>query len=240
MYMVTHKHVDYIPKGRTPVFVGNGDNPDKFLRDNTGINISEKNPYYCELTALYWIWKNDHHSKYVSIEHYRRFFMKRNTNFAHPYKKSDMLNQLNSGNSLFIRPGKLDVSVKIDYCENHIESDYLAMQDAIREIHPDYQESFNKIMGSHGCSLFNMCAMDKSEFDLYCEWLFTLLFEIESKVSLNNRTSYQQRAFGFMAERLLNVWVSRNISKIHYCDVYYYEHNKVYSALKSLKHEIRY
>ena len=75
MYMVTHKPVDFIPEGRTPIFVGNGDNIRDYLRDNTGDNISEKNPYYCELTAMYWIWKNDSSSKYISIEHYRRFFM---------------------------------------------------------------------------------------------------------------------------------------------------------------------
>ena len=29
-----------------------------YINDNTGDNISEKNPYWCELTALYWGWKN--------------------------------------------------------------------------------------------------------------------------------------------------------------------------------------
>lgn len=78
MYMVTHKDVDFVPEGRTPIFVGDGENKSNYIRDNTGDNIAIKNKYYCELTAMYWIWKNDKKSDYVSIEHYRRFFMGKN------------------------------------------------------------------------------------------------------------------------------------------------------------------
>ena len=28
------------------------------IGDNTGENISEKNPIYCEMSAVYWAWKN--------------------------------------------------------------------------------------------------------------------------------------------------------------------------------------
>ncbi len=38
MYMIIHKMVSFIPKGRVPIFVGNGNNK-KFLGDN----ISNKN-----------------------------------------------------------------------------------------------------------------------------------------------------------------------------------------------------
>lgn len=41
--------------------------------DNAGDNISEKNPAYCELTGLYWAWKNLN-CDYIGLVHYRRYF----------------------------------------------------------------------------------------------------------------------------------------------------------------------
>lgn len=44
-----------------------------YIPDNTGDNISAKNPNYCELTALYWVWKNLD-CEYIGLCHYRRYF----------------------------------------------------------------------------------------------------------------------------------------------------------------------
>ena len=53
----------------------------------------------------------------------------------------------------------------------------------------------------------------------YCKWLFDILFEVEKKVDLKNYDEYQQRVFGYIAERLLDVWIDYN--KILYKDVNY-------------------
>ena len=46
-----------------------------YLPDNTGDHISSKNPNYCELTGLYWAWKNLD-CEYIGLCHYRRYFGK--------------------------------------------------------------------------------------------------------------------------------------------------------------------
>ena len=67
-----------MPEGNIyiPVQVGPAkDDFSGFVRDNTGENISEKNPNYCELTAQYWAWKN-RKADVKGLVHYRRLFSK--------------------------------------------------------------------------------------------------------------------------------------------------------------------
>lgn len=77
IYVVSHKDIR-MPEGNIyiPVQVGPAkDDFSGFVRDNTGENISEKNPNYCELTAQYWAWKN-RKADVKGLVHYRRLFSK--------------------------------------------------------------------------------------------------------------------------------------------------------------------
>ena len=66
-----------------PIHVGRVEKADLgYLGDDTGDNISAKNANYCELTGLYWAWKNLK-CDYIGLCHYRRYF-------AHAVSGSDM------------------------------------------------------------------------------------------------------------------------------------------------------
>ena len=47
-----------------------------YARDNEGENISKKNPNYCELTGLYWAWKNLD-AEYLGLAHSQTLYSKK-------------------------------------------------------------------------------------------------------------------------------------------------------------------
>ena len=77
--IATHKEYD-MPSDNMyiPVQVGaEGKKDIGYQRDNTGYNISYKNAMYCELTGLYWAWRNLD-ADYIGLVHYRRHFKGKN------------------------------------------------------------------------------------------------------------------------------------------------------------------
>ena len=73
--VATHKPYEMpIDKMYMPIHVGaEGKDNIGFQRDDCGINISDKNYSFCELTGLYWAWKNIEFD-YLGLVHYRRHF----------------------------------------------------------------------------------------------------------------------------------------------------------------------
>lgn len=54
---------------------------------------------------------------------------------------------------------------------------------------------------------FNMFIMKYEVFVEYCSWLFDILFELERRLDISSYNKNDSRVFGFVSERLLDIWI---------------------------------
>lgn len=208
-----------------PLQVGaEGKEPFGFRQDNQGENISSYNAYFCELTGLYWAWKNLN-SEYLGLVHYRRYF------------RGSMLVKLGGKNYKILSRKNLDrllgeqeliLPRKRHYFIETNESQYIhahhsiglkITRDVLLELYPEYMDAWNTTMKLRSGHRFNMFIMKKTLCDDYCEWLFSILFSVQSKIDIRQWNKSEQRIFGYLAERLLDVWLIKN--KLPYKEVRY-------------------
>ena len=206
LYVVTHKGMESTLPERTYIGVGSNKIINKVsLYDDTGDNIALKNPYFCELTALYWIWKNDK-SDIVGLEHYRMQFVKGNSLLD----KKSILAYLNKYDVIVPRAIRFLDSAYQHYCEYHVEDDLLCVRKIINNLYPAYVADFDYLKETNKLHLCNMVISRKSFLDDYCRWLFDILFCLEQEIDITKRDDYQKRVFGFLSERLFNVYLHHN------------------------------
>ena len=217
IFVVSHKEIDFVlPSGYNILAVGSYPPGNDVYYDNTGINISSKNPNFCELTALYWLWKN-YDSDFVGLVHYRRFFSSKivisnKLNFLNFNKVVQILKRYDiilPRTVKLISNGKR-VSIAEHYKENHNFKDLEAVKNIVLIKYPDYEKSFNEVMNQDYMFMFNMFIAKKNIIDAYCSWLFDILFELEKRIDISNYDNYQKRVYGFLAERLFNVWIYKH------------------------------
>ena len=205
-----------------PIHVGREGKADLgYVGDNTGDNISAKNANYCELTGLYWAWKNLK-CDYVGLCHYRRYFAGKNlhTNNAEK-KKAVILNRKDYEKLLqeydVILPVKRNYyieTVRSQYEHAHNKRDLDEAEKIVSELYPEYSKAFAKVMSRTRLYILNMFVMKKTLFDEYCSWLFSILFELEKRIDITNYNQYEARVFGFISERLFNIWLEKKQLKI--------------------------
>tara|TARA_Y100001960_G_scaffold275306_1_gene304802 strand:- start:2835 stop:3455 length:621 start_codon:yes stop_codon:yes gene_type:complete len=178
--------------------------------------MSDKNPTYCEMTAIYWAWKNDLMAEHVGLCHYRRYFTLDGKVPLSPEQYRDILSKYD-----MILPKKRNYyidNVWDHYAYSHHIKDMVTTRDVIAEIEPNYLDSFDKIMKGKSVSLYNMFIYNSKDFYEYASWLFPILEEVEKRSDIKDYSNYQKRVFGFIAERLHNVYIERNFmnKKIKY------------------------
>ncbi|MDO4179041.1 MAG: DUF4422 domain-containing protein [Phascolarctobacterium sp.] len=221
--VATHKKY-WMPEEDTylPLHVGKaGKESIGFTSDATGDNISLKNSNYCELTGLYWAWKNLH-NEYLGLCHYRRYLghfaignddaSKKNAIFT----KNDYEKILSKYDIVLPRGGRLlDHTIKTDYEYHHKKKDFDEIRKIISDLYPEYVKSFDVVVNQNLIYFCNMFVMNKKLADEYCSWLFDILFELERRIDISDYDNYQARIYGFLSERLLNVWIYHKKLKIY-------------------------
>lgn len=214
--IATHKKYE-MPKDKIylPIQVGAEQNTDLgYQKDNSGENISIKNPFYCELTALYWGWKNLN-SDYIGLVHYRRHFKG---------KKREKMSKMDlaiSGDEIDKILDETDVilpKMRNYYIENlyshYDHTTYIETlnetRNIIQEMYPQYIKEFDRLHKRTSAHMFNMFIMKKELLDKYCTWLFDILYELEKRVDPRQYEAFHARYPGRISELLMDVWINTN------------------------------
>lgn len=200
-----------------PLHVGREGKQDLgYIGDNTGENISSKNANYCELTGLYWAWKNLD-CEYIGLCHYRRYFATSGClqSWIREEKQRILSRQdyeyyLSRYDILLPSVNNMKVTLGQNYAQAHFYKDLLEVRNVICDKYPDYVLAFDEVINSKRGYFANMFVMKKVLFNDYSKWLFSILFEIEDKIDISNYDAYQARIFGFLSERLFSVWLYKN------------------------------
>ena len=214
--VATHKPYR-MPEGPMylPLLVGAEVNKPEWdgARDNEGDNISAKNPHYCELTGLYWAWKNTE-ADYIGLAHYRRHFaggkrwMKKDKRII---SEAEITPLLQRTNVLLPKPRHYWIETNYSqYAHAHHQLDLDLTRQILQEKYPGCVPAFDATMQRRSGHRFNMFVMKRELFDQYCAWLFDILFALESRLDISSYNKNDSRVFGFVGERLLDVWLETN------------------------------
>ncbi len=181
--------------------------PIGFERDDSGDNISEKNGGFCELTCLYWAWKNLQ-ADYVGLAHYRRHF-KGKAKQVLTLSEAEKL--LGDTDIVVTKKRRYYIETLYDhYAHTHAVEPLDRAGGIIAEKYPDYLPEFERLKKRTSAHMFNMMIMRRDLFDGYCEWLFDILFQLEKEVDTTNMSAFDARFYGRVSELLLDVWLNTN------------------------------
>ena len=203
VYVVHHKLIAPMwEQFLRPIRVGNHNDLQKgAITDNTGDHMADKNREYAELTALYWMWKNDTTSTHLGLWHYRRWMLPDATKHASQlkqdiihYKYVDWLGLVrDEGLQLTeaaIKEACMRSDVILPYPEQMIEINIEkqfagavsqplldVVYRAFERLYPDYPSLREFLQQNDKASLRNLMIVRRDLVDNYCNFLFPLLEE---------------------------------------------------------------
>ncbi|EAL8878176.1 DUF4422 domain-containing protein, partial [Campylobacter jejuni] len=204
---------------------------ENMIGDDTGDNISYLNRYFCELTGIYWAWKN--YDKlgspdYIGFMHYRRIFdfysdfeklpINKKFNISElsyidDFDKNMYLNSENIINTILVYNRVIIKAQNVNpYSHYKYATDFLKIKDydicldIISKKFCKYSKA-SKIYNNREESYFcNMFILPKEDFFEYCTFLFGVLFEGQKLINTSKYNIIEKRVFGHLAERLSGIF----------------------------------
>ena len=170
------------------------------LLDCDGDSISERNPLFAEMTAMYWIWKNSGPAKYKGLCHYRRHFRLDGNTFRHM--------MAGTADAFLTTPRLAPCGVREMFVRDTPvnETVFSSMLRAIGTVHG--RETLCLAEEYFDSPLYvpnNMLIARSPVFDAYCAWVFPVLFRMEAE---DRETGYNQpdRHIAYAAELLTSLY----------------------------------
>lgn len=166
------------------------------LTDDSGENISDLNPWYCELTAGYWISKNDFVHDYIGLYHYSRGL------------------SLSDGQLEIIVKEKVDVVLPIPHVWKYemrsvcfLYTDLVL--DAIRRVSPEYVASAELFFSKKIFFAGNIVLARSEIYTKYYNWMFRVLQECE-RIHRGGKAQVRPRTWGYCGEILTSIYFIHN------------------------------
>ncbi len=208
--VATHKPY-WMPSDRLylPVQVGAAQHEhiSGFAHDDEGDHISEKNPRYCELTALWWGWRNLS-CDWLGLVHYRRHFA---GDGERKIMTAAEAARLVDGGSPVVARAR---NYRIETIESHYVhtfdldgSQLTALRRAVRKVSPGRVDALERFLAQSRGHMFNMLLMPRTMLDDYCTWLFDVLEVTEGLIDFSQMNDFHARCMGRLGERLLDTWL---------------------------------
>lgn len=206
IFVITHKKV-YIPSSSILIPL--------YSDCKINCNIAEKQGY-SELRAHYWVWKNERITEKVGFFQFRRYLdFTENGKLPYTIKKfpksedysPEFVNE-------FIRffdiiaptPEYTGMTVWERYsaATGHRKEDLQLTYDIICKKHRDFIPAADVYLNGRSEYYGNLYIMNRNVFNEYCDWLFGILEEYESRAK-----NIPARTQGYLAERLFGIWFTK-------------------------------
>lgn len=199
-------------------------------RDDSGDNISKKNPRFNDAATIYWAWKNRDLDYYGFMQYRRMFEFVESEHTSTEYEKhyetndvetfskmmldspSHMRNIIEKYDVITCNPLQYDAKNYTLYQQYYEvpyshEKDICKLVEIIQRIYPEYIPATRKVLFETGKGYFaNIFIMKKEIFHSFCEWMFRILLEFDEWCDYSEYSLVERRAPGFLSERLLSIY----------------------------------